>query len=198
MARRRSGSRCRSTSSARWSIRRGVPGGLRDRVFRAVVDDGALLNNAATEEGGGSPARGAIPGTIADGRRRRHVAADRGEDLGHLAAEPDPRVRDRAPGRARIPLEVGSWLVDLSSATGWRGCPGSRPWGCAARRPAGSPSTGWPSPAMPSCSAGSPRDRSARARAGCVVRDRGRGDLSRGGGGRPDRRGPLGARPPTR
>ena len=42
-----------------------VPAGLRDRLFRAVVDDGALVNNAATEEGGGSPARGAIPGTTA-------------------------------------------------------------------------------------------------------------------------------------
>ncbi len=28
--------------------------------------DGALLNNAATEEGGGSPARGAVPGTAAE------------------------------------------------------------------------------------------------------------------------------------
>ena len=38
---------------------------VRELVWRAVVDDGALLNNAATEEGGGSPARGAIPGTRA-------------------------------------------------------------------------------------------------------------------------------------
>jgi alkylation response protein AidB-like acyl-CoA dehydrogenase len=38
---------------------------VRAMVWRAVVDDGALLNNAATEEGGGSPARGAIPGTRA-------------------------------------------------------------------------------------------------------------------------------------
>jgi alkylation response protein AidB-like acyl-CoA dehydrogenase len=42
-----------------------VDPGLRERLWRAIVDDGALLNNAATEEGGGSPARGAIPGTIA-------------------------------------------------------------------------------------------------------------------------------------
>lgn len=41
------------------------PEDVRDRVYRAVVADGALLNNAATEEGGGSPARGAIPGTTA-------------------------------------------------------------------------------------------------------------------------------------
>ncbi len=50
-------------------MRRRVPdAALRERVYRAIVDDGALLNNAATEEGGGSPARGAIPGTI--GRSR--------------------------------------------------------------------------------------------------------------------------------
>ena len=41
------------------------PLALRDRLYRAIVDTGALLNNAATEEGGGSPARGAIPGTFA-------------------------------------------------------------------------------------------------------------------------------------
>jgi alkylation response protein AidB-like acyl-CoA dehydrogenase len=41
------------------------PSALRERLYRAIVDHGALLNNAATEEGGGSPARGAIPGTVA-------------------------------------------------------------------------------------------------------------------------------------
>jgi alkylation response protein AidB-like acyl-CoA dehydrogenase len=38
---------------------------LRQRVYRAILDEGALVNNAATEEGGGSPARGAVPGTLA-------------------------------------------------------------------------------------------------------------------------------------
>jgi alkylation response protein AidB-like acyl-CoA dehydrogenase len=42
-----------------------VPADVRDLVWRAVVEERALLNNAATEEGGGSPARGAIPGTRA-------------------------------------------------------------------------------------------------------------------------------------
>ena len=42
-----------------------APAAVRDRVWRAVVDERAWLNNAATEEGGGSPARGAIPGTRA-------------------------------------------------------------------------------------------------------------------------------------
>ena len=44
----------------------GVATGLRDRLLRAIVDEGALVNNAATEEGGGSPARGAVPGTTAE------------------------------------------------------------------------------------------------------------------------------------
>ncbi len=39
---------------------------MRERLYREILDAGALLNNAATEEGGGSPARGAIPGTVAE------------------------------------------------------------------------------------------------------------------------------------
>lgn len=42
-----------------------VPSSLPERMWAAIVRDDALLNNAATEEGGGSPARGAIPGTMA-------------------------------------------------------------------------------------------------------------------------------------
>ena len=58
-----------------------------ERLFRAVVDEGALVNAASTEEGGGSPSRGAIPGTVAtsiDGGGR--VAAHRGEDVDDVAA----------------------------------------------------------------------------------------------------------------
>ena len=47
------------TESAHW------PAGPRERLYRSIVADGALVNNASTEEGGGSPARGAIPGTVA-------------------------------------------------------------------------------------------------------------------------------------
>lgn len=36
-----------------------------DRLVRLVRDEGALVNSAATEEGGGSPARGALPATVA-------------------------------------------------------------------------------------------------------------------------------------
>jgi alkylation response protein AidB-like acyl-CoA dehydrogenase len=49
------------------------PDGPRNRLYRAIVDGAALVNNAATEEGGGSPARGAIPATIA---RRGGVGGD--------------------------------------------------------------------------------------------------------------------------
>ena len=48
-----------AAQSASW------PAPLLDRFYAAIVDDGALVNAAATEEGGGSPARGAIPGTTA-------------------------------------------------------------------------------------------------------------------------------------
>jgi alkylation response protein AidB-like acyl-CoA dehydrogenase len=41
------------------------PAAPRARLYRSIVEAGALVNNASTEEGGGSPARGAIPGTIA-------------------------------------------------------------------------------------------------------------------------------------
>jgi alkylation response protein AidB-like acyl-CoA dehydrogenase len=44
----------------------GWPDGLRDWLYRRIVEDGALLNAASTEEGGGSPARGALPDTTAE------------------------------------------------------------------------------------------------------------------------------------
>jgi len=87
---------------------------LRDRVFHAIVADGALLNNAATEEGGGSPARGAIPGTTA-------VAAQDG--AWRLTGEKTwttwlPNLT-HAFVSARVtgtdPTEVGVWLVDLAA-----------------------------------------------------------------------------------
>ena len=92
----------------------GVDDGLRDRVFRAVVDDGALLNNAATEEGGGSPARGAIPGTIArsaaDGTRRLTGEKTWVTWLPNLT-----HAFVAAQVEGSDPVEVGSWLVDLSA-----------------------------------------------------------------------------------
>jgi len=91
-----------------------VPVGLRDRLFRAIVEDGALVNNAATEEGGGSPARGAVPGTTAvaeaDGTWR--LAGEKTwttwlPNLSHAFVT--ARVADTHP------VEVGVWLVDLAA-----------------------------------------------------------------------------------
>jgi len=92
----------------------GVPDGLRERVFRSIVDDGVLLNNAATEEGGGSPARGAIPGMTAmaeaDGTWRLT-----GEKTWTtwLATLTHAFVSARVDGSD--PVEVGVWLVDLAT-----------------------------------------------------------------------------------
>lgn len=48
-----------AVESAAW------PAELLHETFRAVIEEGALLNLTATEERGGSPARGAIPATTA-------------------------------------------------------------------------------------------------------------------------------------
>ena len=92
----------------------GVPAGLRDRLFAAIVADGALVNNAATEEGGGSPARGAIPGTTAvaaaDGTWRLNGEKTWTTWLPNLThAFVTAKVAESDP------IEVGSWLVDFAS-----------------------------------------------------------------------------------
>ncbi len=91
-----------------------VPDGLRDAVYRSIVDDGALINNAGTEEGGGSPARGAIPGTVAvadpDGAWRLTGEKTWTTWLPNLThAFVSARIEDTDP------IEVGSWLVDLGA-----------------------------------------------------------------------------------
>ncbi len=100
----------------------GVPDTLRDRVYAAIVHRGALVNNAATEEGGGSPARGAIPGTVAvaeaDGAWRLTGEKTWTTWLPNLS---HAFVTARLEGTD--PLEVGSWLVDLS-VPGVRRLPG--------------------------------------------------------------------------
>jgi alkylation response protein AidB-like acyl-CoA dehydrogenase len=91
-----------------------VPAGLRDRVFRAIVEDGALVNNAATEEGGGSPARGAVPGMAAmaqgDGTWRFTGEKTWTTWLPNLT---HAFVTARVAGTD--PAEVGVWLVDLAA-----------------------------------------------------------------------------------
>jgi alkylation response protein AidB-like acyl-CoA dehydrogenase len=91
-----------------------VPDGLRRHVLRSIVDDGALVNNAAAEEGGGSPARGAIPGTTAatdsDGTWR--LTGEKTwttwlPNLTHAFVTAQVAETD--------PTEVGVWLVDLTA-----------------------------------------------------------------------------------
>lgn len=93
---------------------------LRDRLYRAIVDDGALVNNAATEEGGGSPSRGAIPGTVAlagqDGTWRLTGEKTWTTWLPNLT---HAFVSARIDGSD--PVEVGSWLVELASTGVERG-----------------------------------------------------------------------------
>lgn len=93
------------------------PEGIRDQVYRAIVEDGALVNNAATEEGGGSPARGAIPGTQAT------PAAQGADGAWRLTGEKTwttwlPNLT-HAFVTARVgadgPAEVGIFLVDLAT-----------------------------------------------------------------------------------
>jgi alkylation response protein AidB-like acyl-CoA dehydrogenase len=90
----------------------GVPAGLRDRLLRKIVDEGALVNNAATEEGGGSPARGAVPGTTAeaapDGTWRLSGEKTWTTWLPNLT---HAFVTARVEGTD--PVEVGVWLVEL-------------------------------------------------------------------------------------
>jgi alkylation response protein AidB-like acyl-CoA dehydrogenase len=92
----------------------GVPVGLRQRLFRAIVEDGALVNNAATEEGGGSPSRGAIPGTTAtagpDGSWRLTGEKTWTTWLPNLS---HAFVSARVAGSD--PVEVALFLVDLSA-----------------------------------------------------------------------------------
>jgi alkylation response protein AidB-like acyl-CoA dehydrogenase len=91
------------------------------RLYRAVVDGGALVNNAATEEGGGSPARGAIPGTIArqgdDGRWRLTGEKTWTTWLPNLT---HAFVTARLASDGTTP-EVGLFLVELAEAGVERG-----------------------------------------------------------------------------
>ena len=94
---------------------------VRAQLYAAIVDEGALVNNAATEEGGGSPARGAIPGTVATGSDAAGW---------HLRGEKTwttwlPALRYAfvtaqltGPGEEAASREVGTFLVDLAAADG--------------------------------------------------------------------------------
>ena len=92
-----------------------VPETARERLYRAIVAEGALLNNAATEEGGGSPARGAIPGSTAgsdsDGTWRLTGEKTWTTWLPNLAyAFVTARI-----GEDEAAPEIGTFLVDLAA-----------------------------------------------------------------------------------
>lgn len=101
-----------------------VPEAIRSDLFRAIVSDGALVNNAATEDGGGSPARGAIPGTTAEGSDADGWRLE-GEktwttwlpNLTHAFVTARIATPDGAAtaDNATAP-EMGTFLVDLSTA----------------------------------------------------------------------------------
>jgi alkylation response protein AidB-like acyl-CoA dehydrogenase len=91
------------------------PEAVRTELYRAIVERGAFVNNAATEEGGGSPARGAIPGTT----------AIQDADAGTWRLTGEKTWTTWLPNlayafvTARIgeddPVEVGTFLVDLGA-----------------------------------------------------------------------------------
>jgi alkylation response protein AidB-like acyl-CoA dehydrogenase len=93
----------------------GWPPELLARVLGDVANAGALINNASTEEGGGSPARGAIPGTTAtptpDGGWRLDGEKTWTTWLPALRyAVVSARIGDDEP------TTVGSFLVDLTAS----------------------------------------------------------------------------------
>src|SRR5436190_3474047 len=98
----------------------GVSVALRDAVYRSIVTDGALLNNAGTEEGGGSPARGAIPGTtsVPDAGGSGHTGGPwrlTGEKTWTTWLPNLTHAFVSARVEGTDPVEVGSWLVDLAA-----------------------------------------------------------------------------------
>ncbi len=94
------------------------PHTLLDEVFSSVCEQGALINLAATEERGGSPARGAIPWVTA----RRHGLnwVINGEKrwttwLPALRyAVVTARIIDSQANGAEKSLRIGTFLLDLS------------------------------------------------------------------------------------
>jgi alkylation response protein AidB-like acyl-CoA dehydrogenase len=99
------------------------PVATRGRLYRAIVDEGALVNNAATEEGSGSPARGALPGTTATPDSSGDGWRITGEKtwttwlpalgFAFVSARVADDERTSLAGGGSAP-SVGSFLVDLS------------------------------------------------------------------------------------
>ena len=94
----------------------GWPAGQREAIYAAIRDEGALLNAAATEDSGGSPARGAIPETTAsptgDGQFR--LTGEKSWTT-WLPALRLALVSARIDGPVAGPPEVAVFVVDLES-----------------------------------------------------------------------------------
>ena len=97
----------------------GWPAGLRERLYRAIREDGALLNAASTEDSGGSPARGAIPATTArpDGSGGYLLAGEKSWTTWLPAlrfALVTARMEDSSGSDGRPP-RIGLFVVDLEA-----------------------------------------------------------------------------------
>ena len=131
-------------------------------------------------------------------RGRWRVAAERREDVDHVAAGAAPRAGQRPIGRRRQDHRHRGRPTAESASSSSTSTPGiDRRPGFEALGMRGSASgrlvlDDVHLPAETDLHPGGRRTRSARRRTGRVVRCRGRGDLSRGGGGRPHRGRPLG------
>jgi len=95
----------------------GWPGDLREELYAEIVERGALLNAAATEEGGGSPARGAVPETLATASADGSTFAITGEKTWTtwLPVLRYALVTARISTEASDPPEVGIFVVDLEA-----------------------------------------------------------------------------------
>ena len=173
------------------------PADLRDRLFRAIVDDGALRQQRGDR--GGRRVAGSRC------RARDTIAEAAGDGTWRLTGEKTwttwlPNLTHAfvtARVAARIPIEVGVWLVDLAAA-GVNAAPGSRHGHAWVRiRPARARRRRGPGDAL-LVRRHAARSGSARPGARGMVRDRDRGDLPRGGGGCPEGCRSLGARSPAR
>jgi alkylation response protein AidB-like acyl-CoA dehydrogenase len=97
----------------------GWPAGLRERLYGAIRDEGALLNAAATEEGGGSPARGALPETTATREPGGYRLTGEKTWTTWLPALRFALVTAQlamAGESAGVPPRIGLFVVDLNSA----------------------------------------------------------------------------------
>ncbi len=109
----------------------GWPSGRRESIYARIRDEGALLNAASTEDSGGSPARGAIPGTtaVADANGGFTITGEKSwttwlpalrlalvsARIDEVAARDIGDRGDTAAGSAGAAPEVALFVVDLEA-----------------------------------------------------------------------------------